>query len=116
VRIRGLGRWLVGFTFVVVVGIALDAAPVAASSNRPVQSSLFEHVRRWDSAVVIESNGSVTITHTIDLDFADSEHHGIERSLRSRYRYDTRRRAGTGSRHSPSSRSPRRRGHPRSTA
>ncbi|MGZ8624625.1 MAG: DUF2207 domain-containing protein, partial [Actinomycetota bacterium] len=53
----------------------------------PAQA-VFERIDRYDVAIVIEDDGSLTITETIAYDFGTTPRHGIIREIPTTLRYD----------------------------
>ncbi|MGZ5343183.1 MAG: DUF2207 domain-containing protein [Actinomycetota bacterium] len=53
----------------------------------PAQA-VFERIGRYDVAIVIEDDGSLTITETIAYDFGTTPRHGIIREIPTTLRYD----------------------------
>jgi uncharacterized protein (TIGR04222 family) len=47
-----------------------------------------ETIRSFDVQIVVDADGSMTVTETIDYDFEGDERHGIFRDIPTRFRYD----------------------------
>lgn len=78
---RATRRILLGLVLVLIVGVA--GSPPAASGQTAGES-----ITRFDSRVVLGSDGTLTISETITYDFASNPHHGIERFVPVRFAYD----------------------------
>lgn len=77
--------------FVAIVAIALltVAAPVGASRARDADTGI-ERIVHFDAVYEVARDSSVTVTETIDYDFASTHHHGIQRDLIVKQRKDGR--------------------------
>jgi uncharacterized protein (TIGR04222 family) len=54
----------------------------------PAHAQAAERIDRYDVAIVIEDDGSLTVTETIAYDFASNERHGIIREIPTTLPYD----------------------------
>jgi hypothetical protein len=70
------------FAAAAVAGVAA----LLAASARSASAISVERIHRYDVDFVIEADGHVDVTETIDYDFGDEPHHGIYRDLELRTR------------------------------
>ena len=70
---------------VAAVALGVLAAFVLAA---PARAQVFETIDRYDVEIVIEDDGSLTITETIAYDFGATPRHGIIREIPTTLRYD----------------------------
>ncbi len=75
---------LVGALAVLVVGPTMAAAAEGSVAVRSLQGS-GERIRSFDANVVVNRDGSIQVTETIEYDFGGGSRHGIYRSLPVRY-------------------------------
>ena len=64
-----------------LAGLACCAVWLVSMSSPVAAQSVGEHIASFDSKSVLATDGSVDVTETIDYDFADVAHHGIERII-----------------------------------
>ena len=81
--------------FVAVAALALVALAAPAGATRAPRPGAdidtgMERVVRFDAVYDVARDSSVTVTETIDYDFASTAHHGIERDLVVKQRKDSR--------------------------
>ena len=72
-------RRLAGLALVVLAAFVLAA---------PARAQTAERIDRYDVEIVIEDDGSLTVTETIDYDFGATPRHGIIREIPTSFRYD----------------------------
>jgi uncharacterized protein (TIGR04222 family) len=70
---------------VAAVTLGVLAAFVLAA---PARAQAFETIDRYDVEIVIENDGALRITETIDYDFGATPRHGIIREIPTTLRYD----------------------------
>ena len=68
-----------------MVALGVLAAFVLAA---PASAQASETIDRYGVEIVIENDGDLRITETIDYDFASNERHGIIREIPTTFRYD----------------------------
>ncbi len=70
--------------------VAAVAAVIALAGIEPAtaQTGDRERITRFESRVVVERDGAVTVADRITYDFGPNESHGIERWIPVRFRYD----------------------------
>src|SRR6478609_10451760 len=54
----------------------------------PARAGAAETIHRYDVAIRIEHDDSITVTERIDYDFGSTSHHGIFRDVPTTLRYD----------------------------
>lgn len=71
-----------------VAAVALGVLAWIVLVTAPARAQASERIDRYDVAIVIEDDGSLTVTETIAYDFASNERHGIIREIPTTLRYD----------------------------
>jgi len=84
VRHRAVALFLIG----VAVFLLAPISPAVGKSGRSTQVGSFEHVRRYETAVTIETDGSVLVDETLAWDFGSVARHGIKRDIPVLFSYD----------------------------
>ena len=71
-----------------VAAVALGVLAWIVLATAPAHAQAAERIDRYDVAIVIEDDGSLTVTEKIAYDFASNERHGIIREIPTTLRYD----------------------------
>jgi hypothetical protein len=71
------------------LGVLLLAVAFLLGFAAPARAQLGgERITRYDFAATIEDDGDLAVVETITYDFGGNEHHGIERTVPTQFRYD----------------------------
>jgi predicted membrane protein DUF2207 len=71
-----------------LLAVAAASLVVMLGSAGAVRAQSAETIHRYDVAIRIERDDSLSITETIDYDFGSAPHHGIFRDVPTTLRYD----------------------------
>ena len=70
------------------MAFAALVVPFVLALGGTAHAQAFEQIHSYDVNLVIQPDGALRVTETIDYDFGSTEHHGIFRTIPTRFTYD----------------------------
>src|SRR5262245_54314657 len=70
------------------MAFAALVVPLVLALDGTAHAQAFEQIHSYDVNLVIQPDGALRVTETIDYDFGSTEHHGIFRTIPTRFTYD----------------------------